>query len=455
MRFINWNINITKITLLASICLFILSSLILLSLQNLNPGLVLFFTPNNITYFPNSIFIDGISLGLILLTTFLTPIIIIASSLNKKENQLCLTFFILEIILLILFILGDIISFYAFFEAVLFPIYFVITTWGYRIEKLAAAWYFIFFTVFTSLIFLFSIISIFSITGTISISLLSFFEVQNSLGIFYWLGFFIAFAGKLPLIPLAIWLPLAHVESSLGGSILLAGVLLKLGIYGILRLNLSIFSIVSLGFTPTIWLLGILATIQSSLSTLRQTDLKRIVAYSSIAHIAIAFIGLFSSNILGLTSSYFLGLAHAFSSSGMFIIVTLLYFRYGSRSIRYFRGAAILNPLISLFFLLFTLANVGFPITANFIGEFFVFQSLFVVNNLGTFFGSISVLLCGFYSIFLINRVCFGIAIKSGAPKLDISRKEFFLCIPLVIVILILGLKPNFALILPESSLFI
>jgi len=241
-------------------------------------------------------------------------------------------------------------------------------------------------------------------------------------------------------------LPQAHVEAPLGGSIILAGVLLKIGGYGFIRFSISLFPDASVYFLPFIYLCSVLAVIYASLTTIRQIDMKRIIAYSSVAHMSIVTLGIFSGSIEGLEGSIFLMIAHGIVSSSLFIMVTILYDRYHSRLLKYYRGVTYYMPLYSFFFLIFSLANIAMPLTCNFIGEVYILISVFKFNFFIGLLSSLGMVLSASYSLFFYNRVCFGYISKyleTNNKHRDLNRREFFLILPLVYLSIILGIMPN------------
>lgn len=391
--------------------------------------------------------IDGISLIYMLLTTLIMPICVLVSwNYIKKNLKLYYsTLIILELLLLLVFSVLDILGFYIYYESVLIPMYIIIGIYGARQEKIRAAYYFFYYTLAGSIFMLISIIYIIKSFGTTNLFslLLLVPELPWFNEALLFLGFFMGLAVKIPKFPFHIWLPLAHVEAPLAGSILLAGILIKLGSYGFIRFVLVLFPNASIYFTPLIYLLGVLGIIYASLTTLRQIDLKRIIAYSSIGHMGYVMLGIFSHTTLGIEGSIILQVAHGLVSSGLFIIVTLIYERHHTRIVKYYRGLSIVMPLWTSSFFFLTLANIGFPLTCNFIGEFTTLVSTLITNTFIGVLASSGLVLSAAYALFLFNRISFG----SFSPYLsypsDLTRREFFILLPLMILTLILGIIPS------------
>ena len=452
-------INLCRLYALIFSCITFLLSLILWI--QFDAGSSLFQFTKSITWFYSLnlyyyIGIDGISLFFILLTTFLIFIcILVGWNINKiylKEYFIC--FLLLEFFLIQVFCVLDIVLFYIFFESVLIPMFLIIGIWGSRERKIQAAYQFFLYTLFGSLFMLLAILVIYFELGTTDIQLLwnNNFTIQRQ--ILLWLAFFISFAIKIPMIPFHIWLPEAHAEAPTAGSIILAGILLKLGGYGFIRLSIPMFPEASIYFTPFIYLFSLIAIIYGSLTTLRQIDLKKIIAYSSIAHMGFVTIGLFSFNIQSLEGSIFLMLSHGLVSSALFLCIGILYDRHKTRIIKYYSGISQIMPIFSIFLLFFILSNIGFPGTSNFIGEILVFLGLFQFSSILTLFIIINTILSAAYSIWLYNRLSFGILkLQYILSFQDISRREFWILCYFLILILLFGLYPN--LILNEIHLSI
>jgi len=282
--------------------------------------------------------------------------------------------------------------------------------------------------------------------GSTDYLVLSTADLTNTRQIILWIGLFLSFAVKFPMVPFHIWLPYAHTEAPVGGSVLLAGILLKLAGYGIMRYSIGILPVASEYFTPLVFALCVISIIYSSFATLRQTDLKAIIAYSSIGHMNVANLGIFSNTIQGIEGALVLIIAHGIVSPALFICVAVLYDRYHTRILKYYRGLNINMPVFSLFFFVFILANIATPLSVNFIGEFLTFTGAFQQNPVFTFIGASGIVLSASYSIWLFNRIIFG----SISPFLgfleDMNRREFMLLLPFLVLTLVFGIFPNLLL---------
>jgi proton-translocating NADH-quinone oxidoreductase chain M len=396
----------------------------------------------NLTY---SLGIDGISLFFILLTTLLIPLCILASwnSIKYRLKEFLLLMLIIEFLLINVFCVLDILFFYIFFESILIPMFLLIGIWGSRTEKINAAFQFVLYTLFGSVLMLLAIILIYFHLGTTDYDMVLTTTYSKSRQIILWLAFFASFAVKTPMLPFHIWLPKAHVEAPTAGSVLLAGVLLKMGTYGFIRFSLPLFPYASQYFTPLIYVMSILAIIYSSLTTIRQIDLKRIIAYSSVAHMNFVLVGLFSNNLQAVEGSIILMLGHGLVSSGLFLAIGFLYDRYHTRILRYYSGLITIMPVYGIILFILILANISLPTTSNFIGEFLILLGTFKVNSSVAFFTGIGMILGGVYSMWLYNRIMFNTVSKSIIYYCDLNRREFFVFIPLLLLIFLMGIYPN------------
>jgi NADH-ubiquinone oxidoreductase chain 4 len=404
--------------------------------------------------------VDAISLFFVLLTTFIFPIVILTSWEHKNNiKTLFINFLLLESLLITTFIVLDLLLFYIFFESILIPLFILIIQFGDLLTKEKAGFLLLLYTLAGSLFMLLSIITIFILTGTTDFQVLSTVEFGSDIQKLLFIGFLIAFIVKTPLFPTHIWLGFAHVAAPIGGSVLLAGVILKLATYLALRVMIPYFPEASLYFTPLIFTLAVISIIYASLTCLRLIDVKAIIAYSSVSHMGVVVLGLFSNNLQGLEGAVILGLAHGVISPLLFIIVgEILYVRSHTRIIKYYRGIASTMPILSLIFFFATLANIGTPFSGNFIGEFMSYAGAFQINPIITIIGATGMFLSAAYSIWLFNRMAFGRASIYMSTMPDVSRREFFVMLPLIIVSFILGVYPNIvldALHLPLSSLLI
>lgn len=435
-------------SLISSFFIFIFSLLLWIFFQN-NVSLFQFYFETDWLYFFNikySLGIDGISLFFIILSTFLIPLCILVSwtSINYRLKEYLILFFIIEFLLINVFSVLDILLFYIFFEAILIPMFIVIGIWGSRIERVYAAYQFFFYTLLGSLFMLLGVLSIYSYTGSTDFFILLNTNFSKSRQIFLWVSFFASFAVKIPMFPFHIWLPQAHVEAPTAGSVLLAGILLKLGGYGFLRFSIPMFPFASKFFMPLVFTLSVIAIIYASLTTIRQIDLKRIIAYSSVAHMNYVTLGLFSFNLQGIEGSILLMLSHGLVSSALFLCVGMLYDRFKTRIIRYFGGFTQLMPIFSIIFLFLTFSNISFPGTSGFIGEMLILMGIFEINKWIALISTFGTILGAVYSVWLFNRIFFGqvnpIFIKKYS---DMNRREFFIILPLIFLILLMGIYPS------------
>jgi len=321
----------------------------------------------------------------------------------------------------------------------------IIGIFGSRERKIRAAYQFFLYTLVGSLVMLLALFFIYSETGTTDFILLQILEpLSEKRQILLWLAFFCSFAVKVPMIPVHIWLPEAHVEAPTAGSVILAGVLLKLGTYGFLRFSIPLFPFASLYFAPIIYLLSIICIIYASMTTLRQIDLKKIIAYSSVAHMGFVTLGLFSFNVQGIEGSLFLMISHGLISGALFLCVGCLYDRYKTRNVFYYGGLVQTMPLFSTLFLFFSMGNLSLPGTSSFVGEFLILLGIYQVNTFTAVCAASGMILGGAYSLWLLNRIIFTnlkpVYISSFT---DLNRREFFLFVPFVVAILLLGVYPE------------
>lgn len=388
--------------------------------------------------------VDGVSIPLILLTTFLVPICLLCSwnSIQHRVKEFVVYFLLLESFIIGVFVSIDIVIFYVFFEAVLIPMFLIIGIWGGD-NRLYAAFKFFLYTLAGSVLMLLAIIYVISITGTGNIEIISEYVFDNQIQLILFLCFFASFAVKVPMFPFHTWLPDAHVQAPTSGSVILAGVLLKLGAYGFMRLSIPFFEYASVYFQPLIFTLSCIAIVYTSIVALRQMDMKKMIAYSSVAHMGFVTIGIFTLTQDGMNGAYFQMISHGIVSAALFLIVGVVYERHHTRMIADYSGVSNVMPKYSFFFMIFMLSSVGLPGTSGFVGEFLVIISTISINVYLTIFTAVGVILGASYMLLLYKNINFG-DIKSEIKNLtDLSRIELFYFSLLAILTILLGVYPK------------
>jgi NADH-ubiquinone oxidoreductase chain 4 len=391
--------------------------------------------------------VDGISLYFVILTTFITPIAILSNynNINSNVKYFLISLLILESLQLALFLILDLLLFYVFFESVL-PLFFIkILVYGSGDSRDRSANLLFLYTLFGSLFMALAIVQLYSYTYTTDFQLLSLCDISLEGQKLLWLAFFLAFAIKTPLWPFTGWLYRAHADSPLAGSILLAATILKFATYGYIRILINFLPDATNYFGPLVQTIAIVTLIYASLSTIIQQDTKTLIAYSSIAHMSVVILGLFSNNIQGIEGAILLALAHGFVSPALFICVGgIIYDRTGTRVIKYIRGLVTYMPIFTILFFVFTLCNTGIPLSLNFLGEQLALIGIWEVNPIISALGATGIVLSACYSIFLYNRVSYGnYTPHMNKIILDITRREFILLITLLIPTILLGIFPN------------
>lgn len=389
--------------------------------------------------------IDGISVFFILLSTFLTPVCILASweSITSRVKEYMIAFLLLETMMLGMFCALDLVVFYIFFEGVLIPMFIIIGVWGGG-RRVYASFKFFLYTLLGSVLMLVAILALYRTFGTTDIVALTEEGVPEFMQKWIWLAFFASFAVKVPMWPVHTWLPDAHVEAPTAGSVILAGVLLKMGGYGFLRLSLPILPEASVYFAPMVFALSAVAVIYTSLVALVQEDMKKLIAYSSIAHMGFVTLGIFTFNQQGVEGAMFQMLSHGVVSAALFLCVGVVYDRLHTREIARYGGLVKNMPRYAAVFMIFAMASVGLPGTSGFVGEFLVLAGTWQASTLMTFLAATGLVLGAAYTLYLYRRVVFGELTKPDVKAMkDINLREIVIFAPLVVLVFWMGIYPS------------
>ena len=434
------------ISLFASIATFIVSLFLLYSLD-LNSSEFQFVEEK--AWINNSIKfklgVDGISILFIILTTFITPICIISciNSVKDRVREFLIAILILETFMIGVFCSLDLVIFYLFFEAGLIPMFLIIGVWGGP-KRVYSAFKFFLYTLLGSVLMLVAIIVIYWLTGTTDITLIQEIKIPKDYQNLLWLAFFSSFAVKTPMWPVHTWLPDAHVEAPTAGSVLLAAILLKMAGYGFLRFSIPLFPLASEFFTPLVYTLSIIAIIYTSLVALMQDDMKKLIAYSSVAHMGYVTLGIFTFTKQGIEGSIFQMISHGLISAALFLCVGVVYDRLHSRMINTYGGLVNYLPKYSFLFIVFALAALGLPGTTGFLGEFLVLVGVFKTNYIAAMFATIGVVLGAAYILWLTKRVIFGKTNNDEIKSLkDINNLELIMLVSLAFLVIFFGIFPN------------
>ncbi len=389
--------------------------------------------------------IDGIALMLIMLSVFLMPICIGASwdSIEKRVGEYMAAFLMMETLMIGVFAAQDIFLFYIMFEAGLIPMYLIIGIWGGQ-DRIYASYKFFLYTLFGSVLMLIAMMWMVNEAGTTDVPTLMAYNFDPKVQTWLWLAFFASFAVKMPMWPVHTWLPDAHVQAPTAGSVILAGVLLKMGGYGFIRFSLPMFPEASAQFAPLVFALSMIAVVVTSLIALVQHDMKKLIAYSSVAHMAIVTIGLFAFNPQGLEGSMIVMLSHGLVSGALFLCVGVIYDRLHTREIARYGGLSINMPYYALFFLLFTMASIGLPGTSGFVGEFLSLGGIYQVSSTVALICTTGIILGAAYMLYLYRRVAFGDQVNADAAAMpDLNKREWLLLAPIAAVVLWMGVYPE------------
>ena len=441
--------DLLKQTALITSCLTFVCSLILWVIFNKSIGSFQFVTKLlwiNSLNLNLTLGIDGISLFFLLLTTLLIPLCLLVSwnSINNNLKEYLIAFLVMEFFLIGVFCVLDLLLFYIFFESVLIPMFLIIGIWGSRERKIRAAYFFFLYTLLGSVLMLLSILYIYYQVGTTDYETLLTFSFSSTEQKIMWFTFFASFATKVPMVPVHLWLPEAHVEAPTAGSVILAGVLLKLGTYGFIRFSLPLFPEACFYFAPLVYAFSAIGIVYTSFTAIRQTDFKRIIAYTSVAHMNLVMLGIFSFNVIGVEGAILQSLSHGFVASALFLIIGVVYDRHHTRMVKYYGGLVHVMPIYIFIFLFFTMANIGLPGTSSFVGEFLILVGSFKVNTSITFIGATGMIIGGCYSLWLFNRIAYGnLKTQYFNQFLDLNKREFLTFFPLIIGTIVMGLLPT------------
>ena len=430
-----------------SLVVFLLSLVLWARFDTSNPG---FQFQESLSWLPEfgvgyRMGVDGISVLFILLSTALVPICILASweAITTRVREYMLAFLVLETMMVGMFAAQDFIIFYMFFEGVLIPMFLIIGVWGGP-RRVYASFKFFLYTLAGSILMLLALLAVWYHAGTTDLAVLMTTPFPPRMQVWLFLAFFASFAVNVPMWPVHTWLPDAHVEAPTAGSVILAGVLLKMGAYGFLRFSVPMLPEASQQFAPLMFALGVVAVIYTSLVALAQTDMKKLIAYSSVAHMGVVVIGIFTFNAQGIQGALFQMLSHGIVSAALFLCVGVIYDRIHTRDIARYGGLAGRMPAYALIFMVFTMASVGLPGTAGFVGEFLVLVGAFKVSLYLAYLGSFGMILGAVYALYLFRRVVFGTITRDDLRGiLDLTPREIAIFTPLIFLTLWMGIYPS------------
>nr|WP_319513007.1 NADH-quinone oxidoreductase subunit M [uncultured Cohaesibacter sp.] len=437
--------NITNVALWTTVVTFLISLLILSQFDSSNAGFQMQETADwlggSIAY---RMGVDGISILFVILTTALMPAAIYASrnTIQKRVKEYMIAFLVLETMMIGVFCALDLVLFYLFFEAGLIPMFLIIGIWGGQ-NRVYASFKFFLYTLAGSVLMLLAVMAMYWDAGTTDIVTLLAHPFSPQMQTWLWLAFFASFAVKMPMWPVHTWLPDAHVQAPTAGSVILAGVLLKMGGYGFLRFSLPMFPIASDMFAPLVYTLSVIAIIYTSLVALAQQDIKKLIAYSSVAHMGYVTMGVFSMTQQGVQGGIFQMISHGIVSGALFLCVGVVYDRMHTREISAYGGLVNRMPVFATLFMIFTMANVGLPGTSGFIGEFLTIIGVFQVNTWVALFAATGVILSASYALWLYRRIIFGKLEKESLKGiLDMDIREKTILVPLAVLTILFGFYP-------------
>jgi NADH-quinone oxidoreductase subunit M len=437
--------NIRWAALITTIVTFIVSIDIWLNFDPSNPGFQLVEEADWMGgFFAYRMGVDGISILFVMLTTFLMPFCILASwtSVQTRVKEYMIAFLVLETLMIGVFCATDLVLFYVFFEGGLIPMFLIIGVWGGK-RRVYASYKFFLYTLAGSVLMMVAIMAMYWQAGTTDITELVTHPFPATMQWWLWIAFFASFAVKMPMWPVHTWLPDAHVEAPTAGSVILAAILLKMGGYGFLRFSLPMFPLASADLAPFVFTLSVVAIVYTSLVALMQEDIKKLIAYSSVAHMGYVTMGIFTMNVQGIQGAIFQMFSHGLVSGALFLCVGVVYDRMHTREIDAYGGLVNRMPIYATVFLVFTMANVGLPGTSGFVGEFLTLVAAFQVNTWVAAFATLGVILSAAYALWLFRRVVWGALVKQSLKGIvDLTPREQVLLVPLVVLVILFGVYP-------------
>ena len=448
--------NVRILALVASTATFLISMFVYVGFEPANTGFQFVEDRSWLLGLNYKLGVDGISVLFIMLTTILMPITVLACwNVEHRVKEFMAAFLVLETLMIGVFCSLDLVLFYLFFESGLIPMFLIIGVWGGK-DRIYATFKFFLYTLLGSILMLMAMIGLWIDAGTTDIvALLGHwvspepieilgYSIPGGLQTIMWIAFFASFAVKLPMWPVHTWLPDAHVQAPTGGSVILAAILLKMGGYGFLRFSLPMFPVASDLLAPMVMALSVVAIIYTSLVAMMQEDMKKLIAYSSVAHMGFVTLGIFAANRQGIDGAIFQMLSHGFISGALFLCVGVIYDRMHSREIDAYGGLVVRMPAYALVFMLFTLANVGLPGTSGFVGEFLTLVGVYKYSSWVAFLATTGIILSACYALWLFRRVVFGDLVKAALSSIsDMDRREKLVFAPLVAMTLLLGVYPS------------